>query len=480
MESDQISGKVIANSLWWKLLERIFSQGINLVVQILLARILLPSDFGSLAIIVAITNYAAIFVQTGLSTVLIQKRNLNPEDTSTMLTASLVIALFFFILLFFSAPFISSYYDMPGILWPLRVLSLILFLNAIFSVQTALLSRKMDFKTIFVMSALSVPISGVVGIAMAYYGFGVWALVTHNLLNMFVMVVVMYLGTDIKMNLGFSFNRAKEMYAFSSKIMLSGLISGLGDTVRTMTIGKNYTSDDLAYYDKAYTYAQYVVHIIHSSIQSVMLPVFSRQQDDMTALLTTNRKTVSMVSFVMFPVLVGAIVAAKPFILLLLTEKWALSIPYFMLFCFFRLVGCITSVDKQAYYALGKSGLALFFELGLLISNLIVLFLVVNHGVWSIAIGATAVEFVGCFSLCVISSKVYGYTLGQRFNDIKLPLFNSLIMAVAIYFIGRLDLSLLFILLLQISVGVILYVVMAKITGDKNFDMLKSIILKQK
>ena len=480
MESDQISGKVIANSLWWKLLERIFSQGINLVVQILLARILLPSDFGSLAIIVAITNFAAIFVQTGLSTVLIQKRNLNPEDTSTMLTASLVIALFFFILLFFSAPFISSYYDMPGILWPLRVLSLILFLNAIFSVQTAILSRKMDFKTIFVMSALSVPISGVVGIAMAYYGFGVWALVTHNLLNMFVMVVVMYLGTDIKMNLGFSFNRAKEMYAFSSKIMLSGLISGLGDTVRTMTIGKNYTSDDLAYYDKAYTYAQYVVHIIHSSIQSVMLPVFSRQQDDMTALLTTNRKTVSMVSFVMFPVLVGAIVAAKPFILLLLTEKWALSIPYFMLFCFFRLVGCITSVDKQAYYALGKSGLALFFELGLLISNLIVLFLVVNHGVWSIAIGATAVEFVGCFSLCVISSKVYGYTLGQRFNDIKLPLFNSLIMAVAIYFIGRLDLSLLFILLLQISVGVILYVVMAKITGDKNFDMLKSIILKQK
>lgn len=480
MENNQISGKVIANSLWWKLLERLFSQGINLVVQIILARILLPSDFGSLAIIVAITNYAAIFVQTGLSTVLIQKRNLDPEDTSTMLTASLVIALFFFILLINFAPCISSYYDLPGILWPLRALSLILFLNAINSVQTALLSRKMDFKTIFIRSAVSVPISGAVGIAMAYYGLGVWALVTHNLLNMFIMVIVMFLGTDIKMTLGFSLKRAKDMYAFSSKIMLSGLIGGFGDTVRTMTIGKKYTPDDLAYYDKAYTYAQYVVYIIHSSIQSVMLPVFSRQQDDIVALRTTNRKTVSMVSFVMFPVLIGAIVAAKPLILLLLTEKWALSIPYFMLFCFFRLIGCITSVDKQAYYALGKSGLALFFELGLLVTNLIVLFTVVNHGVWSIAIGATAVECIGCFSLCVISSKIYGYTLSQRLKDIKLPLMNSIIMAITLYFIGRLVLSNLCVLLLQITAGVIIYAVMAKLTRDKNLDLLKAIILKQK
>lgn len=479
MDNEQINSKTIANSLWWKLLERLFSQGINLVVQIILARILLPSDFGSLAIIVAITNYAAIFVQTGLSTVLIQKKNLDPEDTSTMLTASLVIALFFFIVLFFLAPWISSFYNLPGILWPLRVLSLILFFNAINSVQTALLSRSMDFKTIFIRSAVSVPISGAVGIAMAYMGFGVWALVTHNLLNMLIMVIVMFLGTDIKMKFGFSLPRAKEMYGFSGKIMLSGLISGFGETVRTMTIGKRYTPDDLAYYDKAYTYAQYVVHIIHSSIQSVMLPVFSRQQDDITSLRDTNRKTVSMVSFVMFPVLIGAVVSARPFILLLLTEKWALSIPFFMLFCIFRLVGCVTSVDKQAYYALGRSDLTLYFEIGLLIANITVLFAMVNLGVWAIAVGATIVEFIGCFSLCVISSKLYGYKLSQRFSDIKLPLFNSMIMAGALYLIGRLALSNLWILLLQVVAGIIVYYVMAKLTKDKNIGILKTILLKK-
>lgn len=479
MDNEQINSKTIANSLWWKLLERLFSQGISLVVQIILARILLPSDFGSLAIIVAITNYAAIFVQTGLSTVLIQKKHLDPEDTSTMLTASLVIALFFFIILFFLAPWISSYYNLPEILWPLRVLSLILFLNAINSVQTALLSRSMDFKTIFIRSAVSVPISGAVGIAMAYMGFGVWALVTHNLLNMLIMVIVMFFGTDITIKFGFSLPRAKEMYAFSGKIMLSGLIAGFGDTVRTMTIGKKYTPDDLAYYDKAYTYAQYVVHIIHSSIQSVMLPVFSRQQDNLSVLRETNRKTVRMVSFVMFPVLIGAIMVAKPLILLLLTEKWALSIPYFMLFCFFRLLGCVTSVDKQAYYALGKSGLALCFEVGLLAANLAVLFSIVNYGVWSIAVGATVVEFFGCFALCVISSSVYGYKLSQRFSDIKLPLFNSLVMAVALYLIGRLTLSNLWVLLLQIVVGIVIYYEMAKLTKDKNIGVLLTILLKK-
>lgn len=479
MDKEQINSKTIANSLWWKLLERLFSQGINLVVQIILARILLPSDFGSLAIIVAITNYAAIFVQTGLSTVLIQKKNLAPEDTSTMLTASMVIALFFFIVLFFLAPWISSNYNLPEILWPLRVLSLILFLNAINSVQTALLARSMNFKTIFIRSAVSVPVSGAVGIAMAYMGFGVWALVTHNLLNMLIMVIVMFIGTDVKMKFGFSLIRAKEMYSFSGKIMLSGLISGLGDTVRTMTIGKRYTPNDLAYYDKAYTYAQYVVHIIHSSIQSVMLPVFSRQQDNLIVLRDTNRKTVSMVSFVMFPVLIGAIMAAKPLILLLLTGKWALSIPYFMLFCFFRLLGCVTSVDKQAYYALGKSGLALCFEAGLLVANLVILFSVVNYGVWSIAVGATIVEFFGCFTLCVISSKVYGYKLSQRFIDIKLPFFNSLIMAGALYLIGLLALNNLWILLLQVVAGIIVYYVMAKLTKDKNIDILKTILFKK-
>lgn len=475
----EIGSRTIVASLWWKLLERTFSQGIALVVQIILARLLLPSDFGSLAIIVAVTNYAAIFVQSGLSTVLIQKKNLDEIDVSTMLTASLVIALFFFIILFFSAPWISNFYTIPELLWPLRALSLILFLNAINSVQTALLARNMNFKTIFIRSALSVPISGGIGITMAYLGYGIWSLVVHNLVNMLIMVLVMMIGSEYKLRIGFSWQRAKEMYSFSGKILLSALISGGGDTIRTMTIGKKYSSNDLAYYDKAYSYAQYIVHIIHASIQSVMLPVLSRQQDNIQALKMTNRKTVSMVSFVMFPVLIGVIVAAKPLVLLLLTEKWSPSISFFMLFCFFRLVGCVTSVDKQAYFALGRSDIALYFEIGLLVANLISLFIAVRYSVWAIAVGATIVESMGCFSLCVVSKITYGYKLKERWRDIRLPLFNSLIMACILCFVYLFNFSNIVTLTLQVIFGTIVYYLMAKITKDDNLRLFFKVILKK-
>ena len=388
MATENYSSKKIVGSLWWKLLERLFSQGINLVVQIILARILLPSDFGSLAIIAAITNYVGIFVSSGLATTLIQKKNLDEKDISTMLTASLTIALLLYVVLYFLAPWIANLYNLPEVLWPLRTLALILFLNAIFAVQTALLSRNMDFKSIFIRTAIAVPISGTVGITMAYHGFGIWALVAHNLVHMLTMCLVMFLGTNMKLPLGFSLPRAKEMYSFSVKIMLSSMVSGFGDTVRTMTIGKKYTPNNLAYYDKAYTYSQYVVSIIHLSIQSVMLSVMSRQQDDLKVLCETNRKTVRMVSFVMFPFLIGAIGIAKPLILLLLTEKWAPCIGFFMLFCFFRLIGCVTSVDKQAYFALGRSDIALYYEIGLLIANISMLLFTVNISIWAIAIGA--------------------------------------------------------------------------------------------
>ena len=204
METPQITKGKVTVSLWWKLLERVFSQGINLIVQIVLARLLLPSDFGNLAIIVAITNYAALFVQSGLAAAIVQKKDLHSDDVASLLTASLFLAGCFFIVLFVLSPWIADQYSLPSIVWPLRVQALILFLNAFNSIQTALLSRSMKFKTIFIRSILAVPISGAVGIVMAYRGYGLWALVAHNLVNMVVVVVVMLFGLDYKLRLGFS------------------------------------------------------------------------------------------------------------------------------------------------------------------------------------------------------------------------------------------------------------------------------------
>lgn len=476
--TEVISRNKVVSSLWWKMLERFFTQGVNLVVQIVLARLLLPEDFGSLAIIVAITNYAALFVQSGLGTAIIQKDKLEKGDVETLLTASLSTALLFYILLFFLSTWIASFYNAPNLIWPLRIQALVLFLNAINAIQTALLSRDMNFKTLFFRSVIAIPVAGAVGIIMAYNGFGLWALVALNLTNMLVVVIVMAVGVKMPMRLGFNYNSAKQLYSFSGKILLANLISGGGDTVRTMVIGKNYSRADLSYYDKAYTYSNYVTHIVISTIQSVILPVFSRSQNDIDTLRNMSRRSIRVTSFIMFPVLFWVAAASQPLVLILLTEKWAPCIPFLMLFCFLRINGCISSIDKQVYYALGRSDIGMYYELFFLIANIAVLYFTVKIGIMAIALGYLTLEVIGTIILFFVSSRVFNYSLTERFRDLIRPFFNSGVVFLACWVLYYFHLSNIITLLLQGITGLIVYLIMVKTTKDPNATYIRGLVLK--
>lgn len=472
----KIDNGTTVRSFVWKLLERFMSQGISLVVQIVLARVLLPEDFGSLAILVAITNYASIFVQSGLSTAIIQKKDLQDRDVSTVFIVSMTVAAVMYVGLFVASPFIAEFYALPELTWALRALSLLLFLNGINAVQTALLSRKMCFKKLFFRSMLSVPISGVVGIVMAHLGFGVWALVAHHLVSMLVIVLFMSFDRDARFRISFSWESFKSIYSFSWKVMLTSMITGFHDTLRTMVIGKRYSTEDLAYYDKAYAYSSYVTHIVNTSISSVLLPVFSRQQDDLIHLRAMARRAAKLSAFVMFPVLLGVTATAEPLVRVLLTDKWLASIPYLMLFCLLRLPGCIMTADRQVYFALGKSGVNLGYEIGLFIINFATLLITVPLGTMAIAIGATAVEFIGGFAIWCISEKTYGYRVWDRLKDIARPAVNSIIMAAVVWFVGyQLAMAPVLELVIQVFVGAVLYVALCLLTKDESFQYCKTL-----
>lgn len=466
--SEEINKKTVVNSMFWKLLERFFAEGINLVVQIILARLLLPDDFGSLAIIVAVANYAAQFVQAGLATALVQKKELDDLDISTLLSASLSVAAVCYIVLFFAAPKIVAYYEMPFLLWPFRAQMLILFFNAINSIQTAVLSRQMRFKTLFIRSAIAVPLSGAIGIGMAYAGFGLWALIAQSLSNAFFVVLIMFIGSGMRFGLRFSWPHAKKLYAFSSKILLTTLISGFSDTFRTMTIGKAYSSSDLGYYNKAYTYSGYMTNVVNASISSVLLPTFSRKQTEPEILKNMARKSVRLTSFLMFPALAGVFAVAKPLTLVLLTEKWADIVPFLMLFCVLRAPGCLTAIDKQVYYALGRSEISLYYGIGLLVANLIALFIAVPISPLAIAIGATIVEVVGCCVYFIISAKVYHYRLIERLFDLWRPLLNSILMVLVLKGFSKLPMSNLLLLLCSVLLGMLIYIGLAILTRDPS------------
>lgn len=477
--TDRISSRVVYSSLVWKMVERICSQGLNLAIQIILARLLAPSDFGALAIILSIINFAGVFVQSGLSTAIIQKKDIDNRDINTLLTASLTVAFFLFIVLILLSGSISYIYESPSLKWPLRVLSLILFLNAINSVQTAILARNMKFRQIFYRSIIAVPLSGLIGIIMAYYGYGIWSLVTFSLSNVLFTVILMSYFSKYKLKIEFYYDRFRSMFSFCGNILLSSLVCGTSDTLRTLTIGKKYTQTDLAYYDKAYTYSAFFTQIVTSSISSVLLPVFSRTQDNTEGLRSMARRSVKSTAFFIVPFLTIIITIASPFVHLLLTEKWMPCVPFLVIFCILRIPGCLASIDKQVYFALGNSRINFLYECGLLIANIAMLLLTVPIGVLQIAFGYLIVEILGCLAIFMVSSKIYGYTILMRLKDIWKPVVASVI----VYIVFSISLftfeSDLLTILIKGFGGILVFIIAEIILRDDTLQYVMSIVKQQ-
>lgn len=468
---EEIGKKIIVSSFLWKASEHLLLQGLGLVVQIILARLLMPEDFACLAIINAIVVYLGLFVQSGLSTVVIQRESLDDLDISTLFTTSFIIAFIIYVPLFFVAPYISNYYNYENLTWPIRVMSLTLFLYSFNSVQSGLLIRRMKFKTIFVRNVLSLPIAATIGIFMAYNGYGVWALIAFHMLSTIITIVFMCFIPELRLKIGFSITRAKEMYSFSSLILLTNLISSGSDSLRTMVIGKKYTPNNLAYYDRAYTYSNLLTGVVSVSLSSVMFPVFSRQQNDISKIYETARRTVGLSSYVIFPFMILIAIMAKPLVLVILTEKWIPCAVYLSIFALFRILGVVTSIDKQIFYALGNSKIGLYYELFLLFANVLMLYIAVPLGLIYVAIGAFIVELVGNFLLMMISSKLYGYKLVERIRDMAKPIANSIIMSVFIYIISCWGLDVYLQILLQLTIGVASYLLLSYITKDQNLAL---------
>ena len=476
MYEAEVNRKKVARSFFWKILERFFSQGIGIVVQIVLARILLPEDFGSLAIIVAFTGYATLFVASGIATTIIQKKDLDRTDLSTLMTYTLGMASIFYIVLYFLAPLIASYYDAPILQPTLRVLAITLFLQGINSVQTGLLQRQMSFRRLFVRTMIAAPLAGAIGIIMALKGFGLWALVFHAITSQVFVIVIMSFDKDCRIPIGFSLLRMKEIFPFTSKIMLTFATSGLFDLARTTLIGKRFTREDLAFYDKGLTYSNYVTMLVNQSMGSVLLPAFSRMQDSVETLKSMARRSVKVTSFIMIPILVAVAVMAKPLVILLLTEKWLPCVPFLVVYCFLRMIGPILNIDKQVFYALGKSGVNLYYELMLFVLNFIALFIAIKMNVLAIAVGALIVEILGAMFIFVTSSKIYNYKIRERVFDMWKPIVGSVVMAGALFCVSLMGVSNILTICFQAIVGILIYYLMAMITRDDTLSYCISIV----
>ena len=410
----------ILTNLIWKFGERLSSQLVSFVVSIIIARILAPSDYGLVAMVMVFVSLSYVLVDGGFSSALIQKKNADRLDFSTVFYFSLVFAIAIYFILYLSAPYIACFYgEQYQQLTPLlRVLGLQIIIYSINSVQTAYISRKMMFKNFFWATLIGTCCSAVVGIYMAYDGFGVWALVGQQLTASIVNTLTLYVITKKLPGWGFSFLRLKSMLNYGIKLLGANLLTNLFLDIRTFIIGKLYSANQLAFFDRGRQYPNLISSNINSSVGSVLFPKMSYQQDNPIAIKATTRKSIRFCAYVMCPLMLGLAAVAEPLVRLLLTEKWIPCVPYLQLFCIIYLFQPIHTANMQAIKALGRSDVLLKLELIKKTIEIIMLLIVMWVSVKAIAINMAVLTTLFTLINAYPNIKLLNYSLKEQLKRI--------------------------------------------------------------
>lgn len=471
--------KFIGN-LVWKLMERIGTRGITIIIGIVLARLLYPEDYGAIAIINVFINIAQSFVSGGFSNALVQKKNTDLLDFSSVFYLSLSIASIMYLLLFFGSPFIANYYDMQILTPAIRVVSLGLFFGSFNSIQNAIIEKKMYFKKLLISSLGAALLSGVVGIIMAYRGFGVWALVVQHLVNQISVCIIMWFNIKWRPMRVFSFIRIKALFSYGWKIFAGNMINTLYNNLRSMFIGKKFTASDLGFYDRGKQIPQVIGVTLSDSLKAVMLPMLSSEQDDLLRIKTMTRRMMQLGSFVIFPAMAGLAAMAKPMTLLLLNTKWLPIVPIWQLYCISYAFYVCGMINIQAFNSIGRSDLYLKYDglkkvIGILILLITVFFF---DSVIIIAVGSTLAFALTPILNAYPNSKYIKYSYKEQLSDLLPHLLVSLIMFIIVWTIQLLDLHYFATLIIQAVIGVISYTLLSSIFRLKSYIYAKDIILK--
>jgi len=380
-----------------------------------------------------------------------------------VLYLSLLIATCLYVLVYFSSPYIASFYEEPVLIPVLRVLSITLFFGAFNSIQNAFIARNMMFKQLFYSSLGATTISGIGGIISAYAGLGIWALVIQQLLNQISIVCIMWFTVRWKPMLTFSFKKVKGLFSFGWKLLVSSLLNTLYMDLRTLIIGRIYSSSMLGYYNRGELFPKVIVSNVDNSIQSVMLPTLSVYQDDRKRVKEMMRRSVITSTFFIFPMMIGMSVIAEPLVKVILTDKWLKAVPFLQIFCFSYALMPIHTSNLQAINAMGRSDIFLKLESIKKVIGLIILGVSLPFGVYGIALGEVVSGIISTFVNAYPNKQLLGYSYKEQLLDIMPSFIIAIVMGSVVYTLKFLDLTVWKLLILQIVVGGAIYIGLAKL-----------------
>ena len=468
----------LLSNLAWKFGERISAQLISTVVSIILARLLEPSHYGTVSMVMIFITIANVFVSDGLGSALIQKKDADEVDFFSVLYFNIGFSCVLYVILFFGAPLVSMFFGegYEALTSVLRVLGLRIILTAINSVQQAYISKKMMFRKFFLATLGGTIVSAVVGIAMAYGGYGVWALVAQYLVSTSVSSVTLGFAIGKRPKFVFSLNRVKALVPFGIRILGTGLLITVYQELRSLIIGKKYSTDDLAFYDKGRSFPLLIVTNINSSISAVLFPKMSEEQDDRQKIKSTTRNSIRFSAMILCPMMLGLAAVADSFVRVLLTDKWVPCVPLLQLFCIIYLFQPIHTANMQAIKAVGRSDIYLKLEIIKKVIELAVLlttmWISVDAMVIGMAVCATAFTFVNAYP----NIKLLNYGIKEQMADILPPIVMSLIMGAAVLGVGLIPMPLIVKLIVQVAVGIAVYFGLALLTKNKELLQLLKLL----
>lgn len=468
------------SGLLWSFVDTMAGQGITFIVGIILARLLSPREFGLIGMITVFIAVSESFINSGFSSALIRKKNCTDKDFSTVFYFNLVVGILFFIILFFSAPAISRFFDEPELSAILQVLGAVLIIDSLTLIQRTILTKRIDFKLQARISIIASIGSGVVAITMAYYGFGVWALVAQRMIKQGLNSVFLWLWNKWKPLLVFSVESFKELFGFGSKLLVSGLIDTVYRNIYYLVIGKYFSAQELGFYTKANEFKSLPSANLNGIIGRVTYPVLSTLQDDIPRLRNNYQKLIRSIMFITFTLMLGMAAVAEPMIHTLIGAKWEPSIIYLQMLCFVGMMYPLHALNLNMLQVQGRSDLFLKLEI---IKKIIAIPTIVIGVIWGIKMmiaGMMVNTLIAYYLNSYWSGRHINYSFSQQVKDILPSFFLALAMGVSVFILG---LFLPFIypinLIIQIVFGALFIFIVSELIHFRDYIFVKQLVLEK-
>lgn len=469
----------VVSNLAWRFMERCGAQMVSFVVSIVLARILMPEEYGKVALITVFISILNVFVDSGFGNALIQKKDADDRDYSTVFFFNIGFCTLLYMLVCVFAPVIAVFYNDISLTPVIRVLSLTIVCSGVKNIQQVYVMKQLIFKKFFYSTLFGTILSAFVGIALAMRGYGVWALVFQHLTNTFVDTCILWLTVKWRPKCYFSLKRLVEMFSYGYKLLLSSLMNNIYMNFRQLIIGKFYSSSDLAFYNKGKQFPYLIVQNVNTSIDSVLFPVMSREQDNQDNLKKMIQLSIKVSGFLMWPLLIGLASVSESLIVLLLTEKWLPCVPYLVVFCFVCGWYPIQTANLNAIKAVGHSDIYLKLEIEQSVCGIALLLPVIHKGVWYIAIMFLVSSIMNCIIIARPNKKLVGYSWWKQFLDIIPTLLLAIAMGGIVYGIKFLISNIFLRLFVQVLVGALVYILGAMIFRFEAFYYILGILKKK-